>query len=151
MTISILADVARIAATQFFTNLLFPGGAATPNAKGNAFQNGNIVPFARGGVVNKPTIFPMAQGAGLMGEAGPEAIMPLKRTASGDLGVQASPVNVTINNLAPGVAVKQRSDSSGLTIDVVLETIAGSIRRGGNDVANALEESYSIGRGRAVY
>ena len=38
----------------------------------------------------KPTLFPMAQGMGLMGEAGPEAIMPLKRGANGKLGVQSS-------------------------------------------------------------
>jgi len=59
-------------------------------AKGNAFQGGNLLPFAQGGVVSLPTVFPMAQGAGLMGEAGPEAVMPLKRTSSGDLGVVSS-------------------------------------------------------------
>lgn len=44
--------------------------------------------FATGGVVSAPTLFPMANGAGLMGEAGPEAIMPLKRGANGKLGVE---------------------------------------------------------------
>lgn len=44
---------------------------------------------ARGGVVTKPVVFPMRQGAGLMGEAGPEAIMPLARLPGGDLGVKA--------------------------------------------------------------
>jgi len=62
----------------------------TASAKGNVFEGGNVVPFARGGVVNGPTIFPMANGAGLMGEAGPEAVMPLKRGAGGRLGVEAS-------------------------------------------------------------
>jgi hypothetical protein len=47
------------------------------------------VPFARGGIVDRPTIFPMAHGMGLMGEAGPEAVMPLTRTAGGELGVKA--------------------------------------------------------------
>jgi len=63
-----------------------------------------VRPFADGGVVNSPTLFPMANGAGLMGEAGPEAIMPLKRGKNGKLGVQTeraseAPVNVyqTIN------------------------------------------------------
>jgi phage-related minor tail protein len=51
----------------------------------------NVVPFARGGVVGSPTMFPMAGGrTGLMGEAGPEAIMPLKRGKDGKLGVQAA-------------------------------------------------------------
>ena len=52
----------------------------SPNANGNAFSGGNIVPFASGGVVGGPSMFPMSGGkTGLMGEAGPEAIMPLKR------------------------------------------------------------------------
>ena len=59
-------------------------------AKGGIMDRGNIVPFARGGVVTRPTVFPMADGAGLMGEDGPEAIMPLKRGADGKLGVVAS-------------------------------------------------------------
>jgi lambda family phage tail tape measure protein len=47
--------------------------------------------FASGGVVGRPTVFPMANGnIGLMGEAGPEAIMPLSRGADGKLGVNAS-------------------------------------------------------------
>jgi hypothetical protein len=56
-------------------------------AKGGVFQSGNVIPFAHGGVVNRPTLFPMARGAGLMGEAGPEAILPLRRDAQGRLGV----------------------------------------------------------------
>jgi len=41
--------------------------------------------------VGGPTMFPMNGGkTGLMGEAGPEAIMPLKRGANGKLGVEAS-------------------------------------------------------------
>lgn len=58
------------------------------SAKGNVFSGGSVLPFARGGVVSSPTIFPMANGGtGLMGEAGPEAIMPLKRGRGGALGV----------------------------------------------------------------
>lgn len=58
------------------------------NARGNAFNRGTVIPFANGGVVNRPTLFPMAQGMGIMGEAGPEAVMPLKRGIDGKLGVQ---------------------------------------------------------------
>jgi phage-related minor tail protein len=58
-------------------------------ANGGAFQGGKqLTAFADGGVVGSPTVFPMANGAGLMGEAGPEAIMPLKRGKNGKLGVQ---------------------------------------------------------------
>jgi len=58
-------------------------------AFGGVFAGGNVIPFARGGVpdlVNQPTLAPMA----LFGEAGPEAIMPLRRGSDGRLGVQAS-------------------------------------------------------------
>ncbi len=60
-------------------------------ADGGAFSGGSqIQAYADGGVVGGPTFFPMAGGkTGLMGEAGPEAIMPLKRGANGKLGVQA--------------------------------------------------------------
>lgn len=65
--------------------------AATPkSAKGNVFNQGNLVPFANGGIVKHPTIFPMAKGTGLMGEAGPEAILPLTRTSTGNLGVESA-------------------------------------------------------------
>lgn len=70
------------------------------NANGNAFIGGNVTAFANGGVVGGPTMFPMSGGrTGLMGEAGPEAIMPLKRTSSGKLGVVAEGGGaVTVNN-----------------------------------------------------
>jgi lambda family phage tail tape measure protein len=67
------------------------------SAKGNAFMNGRLLAYARGGIVQAPTVFPMASGMGLMGEAGPEAVIPLKRTASGDLGVQAGAGGATYN------------------------------------------------------
>lgn len=50
---------------------------------------GPVRAFAKGGVVASPTYFPLGGGAGLMGEAGAEAILPLARDASGRLGVAA--------------------------------------------------------------
>lgn len=71
------------------------------SAKGNVFAGGMVKAFAKGGVVSKPVIFPMANGTGLMGEAGPEAVMPLKRTSTGELGVIAEggggPKQININ------------------------------------------------------
>lgn len=78
-------------------------------ADGGVVANNKVVPFAYGGVVDKPTLFPMANGAGLMGEAGPEAIMPLRRTASGRLGVEASGGgvgNVVVNVDAKGTSAQ---------------------------------------------
>ncbi|HFD14696.1 MAG TPA: hypothetical protein ENJ38_00130 [Rhodospirillales bacterium] len=58
-------------------------------ATGAIVDRGRIVPFATGGIVDRPTLFPLRDGAGLMGEAGPEAIMPLRRLPDGRLGVEA--------------------------------------------------------------
>lgn len=70
------------------------------SANGNVFSAGNAVAFANGGVVGGPTFFPMRDGrTGLMGEAGPEAIMPLKRGPDGKLGVQSSGGGGTTNNI----------------------------------------------------
>ena len=78
-------------------------------ADGGVINQGKVTPFAYGGIVNKPTLFPMANGAGLMGEAGAEAIMPLRRTASGRLGVEASGGgvgNVVVNVDAKGTSAQ---------------------------------------------
>lgn len=72
-------------------NILGGGGVAgsgTLFANGGAFNRGNVIPFASGGIVDRPTVFPFARGVGLMGEAGPEAIMPLRRGRGGRLGVE---------------------------------------------------------------
>jgi len=85
-----------------------PGGSATGAfgsfvgslfgfQKGGAFSAGNVIPFANGGIVGSPTMFGMSGGrTGLMGEAGPEAIMPLKRGSDGKLGVEGGG-NVTVH------------------------------------------------------
>ena len=87
------------------------GGAAF--ADGAAFSQGRVMPFAKGGIVSSPTAFAMRGGQGLMGEAGPEAIMPLARGADGRLGVQAGgggrSVTVVMNISTPDVQGFQRS------------------------------------------
>jgi len=89
-------------------------GAGMPFAAGGAFSQGKVMPFAKGGIVGGPTSFPMRGGRGLMGEAGPEAIMPLARGPDGRLGVQAGggrSVNVVMNITTPDVQGFQRSQS----------------------------------------
>lgn len=97
------------------TTATFGGGVGTigvlPSANGNVFHHGNVVPFASGaafanGIVTKPTIFPMANGAGLMGEAGPEGVLPLANVG-GKLGVHAKggeskPVRIEQTNVFQG-------------------------------------------------
>jgi hypothetical protein len=86
-----------------------------PFEKGGAFAQGRVMAFAKGGVVSRPTAFPMRGATGLMGEAGPEAILPLARGADGRLGVQAGgaarPVTVVMNIQTPDVPGFQRSQS----------------------------------------
>lgn len=86
-----------------------------PFEKGGSFSQGRVMPFAKGGVVSSPTPFAMRGGQGLMGEAGPEAIMPLARGADGRLGVQTAgggkAVTVVMNITTPDVQGFQRSQT----------------------------------------
>lgn len=90
-------------------------GGLMPFEKGGAFAQGRVMPFAKGGVVAQATAFPMRGATGLMGEAGPEAIMPLARGVDGRLGVQAAgtsrPVTVVMNITTPDVQGFQRSQT----------------------------------------
>lgn len=95
------------------------GGGGGLFAKGGVFSQGNLIPFAKGGVVAGPSLFPMSRGrTGLMGEAGPEAIMPLDRGSDGKLGVRmlgggASPVfDTTINVKVEGGSRGQKEDEN---------------------------------------
>lgn len=90
--------------------------AFLPFAQGGSFAAGRVQPFADGGVVTGPVAFPLRGGAtGLMGEAGPEAILPLARGTDGRLGVQAAqgggsrPINVSIHVTTPDVEGFRRS------------------------------------------
>lgn len=94
------------------------GKALFPNANGNAFFGGRVTPFANGGVVSGPTMFPMSGGqTGLMGEAGPEAIMPLKRDKNGRLGVSVGggSGSVVVNN---NINVTGGSDPAAIRMEV---------------------------------
>lgn len=83
-----------------------------PYANGAPFSQGRVMPFAKGGIVSAPVAFPMRGGTGLMGEAGPEAIMPLSRGPDGRLGVRGQgggSVTVNMSISTPDVQGFQRS------------------------------------------
>ncbi len=88
-------------------------GDLLPFADGGAFTQGRVMPFANGGVVSGPVSFPMRGGRGLMGEAGPEAILPLSRGIDGKLGVRSQggggPVQVVMNITTSDVEGFRRS------------------------------------------
>ncbi len=143
---AIIIEMVRIQARQAAANLgnwLFNVGAsmfgpmkATPQAAGGVWSGG-VQKFATGGIVSSPTMFGTAGGMGLMGEAGPEAILPLKRGAGGRLGViaqvgQSSPA-VNVSNV---YHIDARSDRSQI-IQMIEEgsrrtqaTIQSQIARG---------------------
>lgn len=100
-----------------FGTILGGIGKAFGFKNGAAFRNGNVIPFARGGVVNKPAVFPMANGAGLMGEAGAEAIMPLTRK-NGKLGVEATNTGAIVNiyNYSGANVETQKRDDGSLDV-----------------------------------
>ncbi|EAR2443741.1 phage tail tape measure protein [Salmonella enterica subsp. enterica serovar Sandiego] len=112
LTVSILADLAkmeaRIAASKLLGSVLAmfgfgasaggstPSGAYSaaamsviPNADGGVYRSAGLSQYS-GSIVNRPTFFAFARGAAVMGEAGPEAILPLRRGADGKLGVVAA-------------------------------------------------------------
>ena len=96
------------------------------SAKGNAFSDGRVMPFAKGGVVSSPMLFPLRGGTGLAGEAGAEAILPLRRGADGRLGVAAeggaAPMQITFNVTAADAESFRRSESQ---IAAMLARVAG--------------------------
>lgn len=133
----------------------FPWG---PQAKGGAFVGGSLSSYSNT-VVSTPTVFSAAtkipayaKGAGLMGEAGPEAIMPLIRTPSGHLGVRSEgggniQQNVVINIIDQvGVNVKQKEsrDNQGNTrLDLIIEQhVAQSMARQGSPTNRVLSNTY---------
>lgn len=117
---------------------------AVANAKGGVYTSANLSAYSNT-IVDTPTYFAFAKGAGLMGEAGPEAIMPLTRAADGSLGVRAignvnggggfvySPVyHISIQNQGSNGEIDARS-ARGLVdlIDSRVVSIMQSSRRDG--------------------
>lgn len=125
-------------------------------SQGGAFNSPTGLPQ---GVYNQPTFFPMPNakglnafaqggtfGTGVLGEAGAEAIMPLRRTTSGDLGVQGSPVNININNTVSDttdVYAKATNKQDGSKeIEIIVERkVKESLNNG------ALDRSFSTNYG----
>ncbi|WP_148051715.1 phage tail tape measure protein [Atlantibacter hermannii] len=103
------------AASSSGTALQNYGSSFQFNAKGGVYDSPSLSAYSNG-VYNSPQLFAFAKGAGVFGEAGPEAIMPLTRAADGSLGVRA--VGSGVNNIAGTGAAPQvyiTIDSNGNT------------------------------------
>ena len=134
----IIADLIRINVRQHITGPLagalsgalgglFSGGAApagvTPgldwtfNAKGNVYDSPSLSKFS-GGIYDSPQFFAFAKGAGVFAEAGPEAIMPLKRSSDGSLGVRAEmprlPIAPVVSGQEPKVIINIHNEAGGV-------------------------------------
>jgi len=137
------------------------GSSASANALGGIYDTDGALPFAKGGtftnaIVQSPTFFRFASGAGfglgLMGEAGPEAVMPLSRGADGALGVNASGIGgmqfalrIVINNYSTEevAATETVGDDGQRQLEVTIGTlINGHISSGKAD--KALSARYGI-------
>ncbi|EBM9969408.1 phage tail tape measure protein [Salmonella enterica subsp. enterica serovar Corvallis] len=120
-----------------------PSGAYTGAASQLKFAKGGVMDSPdlsrfRNGVVNSPTMFAFAKGAGLMGEAGPEAIIPLTRTADGNLGVRM--VDDTVSSVGGGGAqlqqtIQQHFSISGNGDAALKQAMQEAARQGANDGA----------------
>jgi lambda family phage tail tape measure protein len=161
---SMISDLIRIQVQEMMTNSLKPMMNSAMSAIGSFFG------FAQGGtpggtsawrnqIVDKPTLFAFAKG-GVMGEAGPEAIMPLARGPDGNLGVRASGGNVTVNviNNAQGTQATARESTDGngnrmieVFIEQVKGAIAGDISRGSGAVPDAMASTYGLNRVAGAY
>jgi phage-related minor tail protein len=96
-------------------------------ANGGVVAGGAVKPFAAGGVVSSPTLFPLAHGLGLMGEVGPEAVLPLARGSDGALGVRSgavAPISVTLNVTATDAESFRKSEAQ------VTAMLARAVARG---------------------
>mgnify|MGYP001595677458 CR=1 FL=1 len=143
---------------------LFGGGSSGYGSlgvgTGGLYANGGV-PRAAGlhryvnTIVDRPTTFAFARGAGLMGEAGPEAIMPLTRDAAGRLGVRAasdaptanSGSSVVINNYSGGqVQTEERTDDQGRrqTVVTIGEMTAGAVSQRGNPLRRSLQSEFGL-------
>ncbi|KJM06446.1 phage tail tape measure protein [Enterobacter chengduensis] len=105
------------------------------NAKGGVYSSSDLSAYS-GQIVDNPTFFAFAKGAGVMGEAGPEAIMPLTRAADGSLGVRAVNGGGAGGDMAPKVYIN--IDSNGNT-----STQAPSgLEQFGADVGRFVDQRY---------
>lgn len=129
---SILSGIAKSFADIALKAALKPvGGMFSDLVQGILTSSNPALPkvqaFAKGGVINRPTFFPNSGGIGLAGEAGAEAILPLSRNSSGQLGVAsnaAAPVHISMTVNATDAQSFQHAEAE------IGASLLGAVRRG---------------------
>lgn len=135
---------------------LFSSGAfdnLTLNAKGGAYASEGLSAYSNS-IVNTPTYFAFAKGAGLMGEAGPEAIMPLTRSADGSLGVRMVGGESASGGNGDTI-IHQHFNISGNGDAALRQAMEEAARKGANDGAkrarqDMLNDFQTRGQGRRL-
>lgn len=164
-TKSILTDITKMIVQMSIFNGLKSGLSGTwlgnamgmaPNATGGVYTSPGLSAYSNS-IVSSPTVFPFAKGGapniGLMGEAGSEAIMPLKRGPDGNLGVRAygggnagggADISVSIGD----IHFEKSNSGNGSSVDAtgikqqlksaVIDTISDQVQRPGTPLWNAI-------------
>ncbi|WP_265694334.1 phage tail tape measure protein [Providencia rustigianii] len=110
-----------------------------PNAKGGVYDSPSLSSYS-GQIVNSPTMFAFAKGAGLMGEAGPEAIMPLTRGSDGSLGVRV----LGLENIQNGTTAITSNNAMNIDIgDINLISEGSAEQQPAGDISGAKQQLRS--------
>lgn len=109
-----------------------------PNAKGGVYDSPSLSAYS-GGVYSTPQLFAFAKGAGVFGEAGPEAIMPLTRAANGSLGVRAIMPDVSaLGGGAPQVTVNISGNGQ------VSQTSTPGYEQFGREIGQFVDQRFQV-------
>ncbi len=159
---SLFSSATTTTSSTAFSNLSLTGGSTTSPysnlslgnyqfASGDVFLNSPNLSKYENSIVSKPTLFTFASGMGLMGEAGPEAVIPLTRTSSGDLGVKAEVAPVEINIIdqrsasSPPVEIKTQNIDGKKQIRILIKNeLESMIVRG--ELDGVFRQSYGLNR-----
>lgn len=131
---NVLGGVGGSTASSSGTAIADYGSNFQFNAKGGVYSSSDLSAYS-GQVVDNPTFFAFAKGAGVMGEAGPEAIMPLTRAADGSLGVRAVSGGAS-EGAAPQVFITINGDGS------TASQSSGGLEKFGKSVGNFVRDEY---------
>jgi len=122
-------------------------GTPAAAANGAAFNAPGVQFMARGGILTSPTFFTTARGPAVAAEAGPEAVVPLRRSSGGDLGVAASPVTINVQNYTEATVSQRTTDNAdgSRVVDMLIERKVRALMTDGS-LDRTMRASYGVTR-----